>query len=250
MSRTRNYVFATSECVFATSECVYPRYRLTHARTCSTRRSTTRCPPQPPSPLFPVDRSATLHDPLRSSTAYPCSEAACFIVVTWCGCDVTRSLTILCPRHWPYPATLSYLARRFSPFLPIAPFFSSAFSSFSLVCSFSLSPCDLFFLLPLFSFFPFLPSLPILPFESSSFFSSSRSSSFVFTLLLHFLGFFKSSRERETEREESGSAIYRDHGSHAHLTVNVIFLFTFVKYSEHWVFSVSYANIAHCFSIY
>lgn len=118
MSRTRNYVFATSECVFATSECVYPRYRLTHARTCSTRRSTTRCPLQPPSPLFPVDRSATLYDPLRSSTAYPCSEAACFIVVTWCGCDVTRSLTILCPRHWPYPATLSSLS--LAAFLPFS----------------------------------------------------------------------------------------------------------------------------------
>lgn len=25
--------------------------------------------------------------------------AACFIAVTWYGCDVTRSLTILCPRH-------------------------------------------------------------------------------------------------------------------------------------------------------
>lgn len=77
------------DCVFATSKCVYPRYRLTHARTCSTRRSTTRCP-------------LASHRPRGSVSTIPPllgSGAACFIAVTWYGCDVTRSLTILCPRH-------------------------------------------------------------------------------------------------------------------------------------------------------
>lgn len=51
------------DCVFATSKCVYPRYRLTHARTCSTRRSTTRCPlaSQPPSRIGRHDTPTPRH---------------------------------------------------------------------------------------------------------------------------------------------------------------------------------------------
>lgn len=132
------------DCVFATSKCVYPRYRLTHARTCSTRRSTTRCP-------------LASHRPRGSVSTIPPllgSGAACFIAVTWYGCDVTRSLTILCPRHWPYPRR-SLLSRSLLSF--------DTFLSFSLF-------------LFLFVFFnPFLRSVSLSPLLFSSWWPFSAS---------------------------------------------------------------------------
>lgn len=112
----------TRVCERATaSQCVHSRYRRTHARACSTRRSTTPAAlsPQPIwQPPFPRCNWRTIQFPSRLPLL-----PACPLCYTWSPpvrsvlspsrgslpfapfpphpSDVTRSLTILCSRHWP-----------------------------------------------------------------------------------------------------------------------------------------------------
>lgn len=138
------------------------------------------------------------------------------------------STALTLPRH-----SLLSLSRRFSPFLLFAPlFFLLFFLHFLLLVLSPFPPAIYFFFHPSSLLFHFCP--PFLYFLSNRrfIFSLSRSSSFVFTLSSIYWDFLNS-REKERERGESKRDLFRSRKSHTHLTVNVIFLFTFVKYSEH-----------------
>lgn len=95
-------------------QCVHSRYHLTHARACSTRRSTTRPPlllrpsgdPIPAvttgvSQFLPLRHSRLLTAPHVVPTLHDTLFYHRHVVPHPLRLDVTRSLTILCSRHWP-----------------------------------------------------------------------------------------------------------------------------------------------------